>query len=769
MCRSWKLVSSLLLSFVTAAAAPVAAQTPSWTGTITDAQALPLPGVSVELRDLDDGFVAGTTTDRNGRYELLAPAGPYRLVASLLGFDTHTATVAIGDDGGSLDIQLEIGTFVQEVVVSATMPELAREYVVPAREAEQRAVQDVAQQLRAAPGLSAVRRGPINLEPTVRGLQETQVAMFVDGTRTYSAGPARMDSDISHVSPHTIQEVRVVKGPYALTWGPGAMSAVRVDTFRPEFSNGDFVVGGRFGGNYVESGENRDGFVGLWGSNDRTRFAVYHNTRIGNDYEDGDDNVIPGDYESFDTRWAFGFKPSAETTVEYLGGHQEQRDIDYAGRILDASFFKTYSHAGEITWRPRGGLVAEVYGQVYSNQKDHRMNNDEKPTGRDMPGRIPPFALRVDLPTSSDTRGGRFHVLLDQGAFDWKLGGDVTDVSQNASRSIFRRSNDFLIFSDIVWPDAQLTNVGGYAQAIYDWGGGQLGATARIDALDASAGMVSDYFAANTTGALDQAETNVSGAVNLTIPLGDAFVFTVGGGRSVRSATAIERYSDRFPSTKFQIAAEFMGNPSLAPEEALEVNAGGLFQMGQTTVNADFFYRLIDNYITVTPDASLTRRLPLSPNTVFRYINGDQARFRGFELAADSGVGPYATLSGAVSYVWAEDTLLNEPVFGIAPLEQRYAMQGHTRDQQRWVELAVTVVADQDRVATTRLEQLTDGWTRVDLRAGLAIAQGVSALFGLENLTDETYATHLNALNPFTRQRINEIGRSFYAGLEWGF
>jgi len=54
-------------------------------------------------------------------------------------------------------------------------------------------------------------------------------------------------------------------------------------------------------------------------------------------------------------------------------------------------------------------------------------------------------------------------------------------------------------------------------------------------------------------------------------------------------------------------------------------------------------------------------------------------------------------------------------------------------------------------------------------RAGLAIAQGVSALVGLENLTDETYATHLNALNPFTRQRINEIGRSYYAGLEWGF
>jgi len=111
------------------------------------------------------------------------------------------------------------------------------------------------------------------------------------------------------------------------------------------------------------------------------------------------------------------------------------------------------------------------------------------------------------------------------------------------------------------------------------------------------------------------------------------------------------------------------------------------------------------HYITVTPDATLTTRLPISPDTVFRYINGDQARYAGFELAGASGLRPYATISGAVSYVWA----------------------------------------------------------------GVALIKGITARAGVENVTDELYATHLNALNPFTGQRINEIGRSFYAGLEWGF
>lgn len=284
----------------------------------------------------------------------------------------------------------------------------------------------------------------------------------------------------------------MVKGPYALTWGAGALSAVRVDTFRPSFTGGEFVLGGRVGANYGQSGDTADGFGGIWGSNGRARFAVYHNTRTANDYEDGDDNVIPGDYESFDTRWTAGFKPNAVTTLEYLGGHQEQRDVDYAGRILDATFFKTHSHAGELTMRPRSSAVSEVYAQVYANLKDHLMNNDEKPTALAMPGRTPPFGLRVDLPTTSDTVGARFHVVLDQGPVDWKLGGDVTDSRQNATRSISRRSTNVLIVDDIVWPDANLTNVGAYGQGIYGWGRGQLGATVRVDTLDATAGQGCD-------------------------------------------------------------------------------------------------------------------------------------------------------------------------------------------------------------------------------------------------------------------------------------
>jgi iron complex outermembrane receptor protein len=739
-------------------------------GTVVDAQGLVLPGTTIELRLPDRTFVTSTYADRTGGFILSGLAHrDYLVIATLQGFRTVERPVSLEADTSDYEIALDVGGFEQEIVVTAVMPEVATELVMTAREVERRAVRDVAAALREESGVNAVRRGPINLEPTIRGLFEAQIGMFVDGTRTFAAGPARMDSDISHVSPHMMQAVRVVKGPYALTWGSGTLSAIQVETFKPAFSGGEFVVGAQAGYTYSGNGDSNDGFAGLWGRSDRVRFTFLHNTRTGSDYEDGDGNVVPGNFESFETRWGLGLRPKPELTVEYSGGYQKQNDINFPGRLLDAAFFETQSHAFDVGYTPRSGRVSEVFGQVYANLKDHAMNNDSKPTAMNMPGRVPPFALDVNIDTTSDTVGGRFHVALDQGTLNYKAGLDIFHLAQNANRTVARQSNGFLIFSDIVWPDATVVNTGGYGQVVYDRGRARFGGTVRVDYEDVSAGEVSQFFRDNTTGELDQSDASVSAAVNTSVRVTETMVLNLGLGRAVRQPTVMERYSDRFPATKFQIAAEFMGNPALVAEESLEFNIGAVVRVLEATLEGDFFYRHIDNYITVLPDPSLSRRLPLSPLPVYRYINGDAARFTGYDVKAESPVGVYADLRAGWTYTWAEDSFFDEPLFGIAPFEQRYALNVHTPNRARWVELSVTNAAAQDRVAQMRFEQPTQGWTRVDLLAGLAVAEGFTIKLGLENLTDEFYATHVNSLNPFTRQRIAEIGRSFYFGAEYGF
>jgi hypothetical protein len=66
-------------------------------------------------------------------------------------------------------------------------------------------------------------------------------------------------------------------------------------------------------------------------------------------------------------------------------------------------------------------------------------------------------------------------------------------------------------------------------------------------------------------------------------------MLSLGVGRAVRTANALERYSDRFPAVKFQNAAEFLGNPALSPERSLEWNIGTSFLANRATFGFDVF------------------------------------------------------------------------------------------------------------------------------------------------------------------------------------
>ena len=830
----WWMVATLLAAWIAPAAA-AQAQTASVRGTVADVQGLPLPGVTVVLRSETGQFVASTHTARDGTFVFPnADGGAYVVEAALLGF-VPSETPVNARSNAPIAVTLEVGTFAQEVTVAALMPEVATEMVVPASEIERRVTQDLAQSLRSHAGVTALRRGAINLDPSVRGLYAEQIGVFVDGTRTFAAGPARMDSALSHVSPHTLQSLRVVRGPYALTWGAGTLSAIQAETFKPAFGSGRFRFGGRVGANYGSNGSAGDGFAGLWGSSDRLRFAFQHNSRTGSDYTDGNGDRVQGDYESFDTRWDMGARLGTRTLLEYSGGFQRQNDLDYPGRILDATFFETQSHALDMSHEPVGGVLTELAGQVYLNLKDHLMNNDAKPTARRDPHRTPPFPIRVDLPTSSDTVGGRAHAALEVGAFRYKLGMDAYRLRQSATQTVSDRETGQVHHDrHPVWPDADVTNLGGYAQVLYERGRSTLGGTVRVDREQVRIGRVTSFFAHNAiptynlhrvqghfhcvtavclghtghgasaghvtdphaghgavtpmTGhgeplghdghgaatlvpgeAFAQANTNVSAAANASLRVTDTWYVTLGAGRAVRNPSVLERYADRFPAIKFQTAAEFIGNPHLLPEKSLEFNAGTTFRAAEATVGLDVFFRNIDDYITVARDPNLQKRLPLSPDAVYRYVQADAARFAGFDLTARSAAGPWIDLRGGWSYVRAEDLLFNEPLFGVAPFEQQYAIEFHDPARLAWFELQVTSTAAQDRIAVARLERATPGWTTIDLAAGMRVGEGLTFRAGVQNLTDEYYVNHLNSLNPFSGLRIAEVGRSAYIGLEYGF
>lgn len=637
------------------------------------------------------------------------------------------------------------------LAAAAGASELFFDFDVTAERIAESAADDLAEICRELPGASAVRRGAIDLEPALRGLREEQLGTFVDGSHAFAASPARLDSSLSHVNPHAVERLKIVRGPYALTWGPGTLSALEVETFAPPLGSDD--VRGTFDLSFGSNARDVDAFGNVWHGHDRWTWVLEFARRSGHDYEAGDGSEVPADFASNTFRSYWAIELPLDVLVTFHWNYQEQLGLDDPGSLFDTTYAFSRSHAVDLTWSGRG-VVSEVHGQLYSHHRDHRMNGDEKPT---------PFL--VDLPAESNTAGGRLRVALAMKRLSATLGLDYYELRQNATRTVSSRDDGALVARDVVWPDATIEDLGGYAQLAWRAGCARFAATVRIDGVDAAAGEPSAFFLANAGGDVDRSDTHVSAALAASVDLGSRWTLSAGVGRAVRAATVDERYSDRFPAARLPIAAEVVGDPRLDPERSLEWNIGLRGRWGGFLLEVGGFHRTIDGYVTVVPALGLPPRLPSSFPGVYRYAGGGRATFTGGELFLSQRVVPRFSWRGTLSWTRGDDEELGEPVLGVAPLRGELGLRVHALADRFWLDLATRFAARQDRVAASRFERETPGCAVYDLTARLALASGWTFRVGVLNVTDKAYSDHLNAPDPFTGRRVPKIGRSFRIGL----
>jgi iron complex outermembrane receptor protein len=447
------------------------------------------------------------------------------------------------------------------------------------------------------------------------------------------------------------------------------------------------------------------------------------------------------------------------------GGYQEQGPIDYPGRLLNADFFESTNFSAQFNWSGLG-TVRGLEIQAYRNAVDHGMTNAGKPTAMDMPGRMPPFALDITVASAMTVAGGRAAAdLVLNDAWSAEVGGDVYLTNRDATREIRRASTDMLMFTSLMWPDADIDDIGVFGRLAWTNGQTRVAGTVRGDFVSASAPTASDYFLENVGTDLDESETNLSGALTVSTDLTPNWTLALGGGTVVRTADASERYSDRVPASKAQMAAEFMGNPQLAPERSWQgdVWVDGSFERFAVHVGA--FARKIDDYITIEA-TGLTKLLPLSPNTVFQYVNGE-ATFRGVDASVTAAVTEGLTFDAGVTYLRGQDTELAEPALGVAPFRTSFGLRYEEPLGRFYVEGSVNLVAEQKRNALTRGETETTGYETGDVRAGYGLPNGVTIRVGVLNVWDENYVDHLNAKNPFNGIQIAEPGRVLFVDVAW--
>lgn len=593
---------------------------------------------------------------------------------------------------------------------------------------------DGATVLAQIPGFSAIGNGGTNGDPTFRGMFGSRLAILTSGTQMAGACPNRMDNPSAYINPYSYDEVEIVKGPQTVLWGPGASAAtVRFERAPEDFTEKNYrldasaLVGtnGRFD-RYLE------GAVG----NEKGYLRLEANSSQADDYEDGNGDVVPSEWDKWNTGAAVGWTPDKDTLLE-LEVARGDGESKYAGRSMDGTKFLRETAALRFEKHNIGENWRKLEAQFNYGYADHVMDNF---TLREPP--MMPMAMELDR----RTRSGRVASTWDWSDYSIILGVDAKEEEHRRGLNTANVMTDYSseqtgVFSELTWfmNDTQ-----------------QVVSGLRFDRVSAT-----DELTSTATAGQERSDNLVSGFVRLESDLSSMPATTyIGLG-----------YVERFPDYweikpgNASLSGDVNAFDGVQPEKTTQIDLGINYQKDDLSWWLSGYAGMVNDYI------------------LFDYSNGTQvgnvdALIAGAEAGARYQLFDNWSTNGSIAYAWGENRDSNTALPQIAPLE---AKLGLTYEQQAWtLNSVLRMVAKQDRVALDQGNVVgydfaeSSSFATFDINGEYRLSQVVTLRAGIDNLFDRTYSEHLNKAGSSVfgyaaDTAFNEPGRTVWLGVNASF
>lgn len=739
-------------------------------GRVTDASAAVIPDVMVQASD--GATMVRGLTNRTGEYLLVLRPGAYTISADVAGFDRFERTGIVLAPAGQtvLDIPLGLAALAETVTVTAKAPPLEsaletrtrnHEEVLEIREVRESSAKDVGEALARIDGVWKVRKGGIANDLVLRGFQQDNINVMIDGERIYGACPNNMDPPAFHVDFAEIDQVEIIKGVYDVrnqgSLG-GSINIVNKDPedglrITPNFSVGSFGyynpsltvsasgprVSGIAGYSFRRAGPYLDG--------SGVRFTSYANYR---------DTARSDAAFRIQTGWfKLGFTTRASDRLNLSYTRQAGGQTLYPYLQMDA----VYDNADRV--RAAYNLGSRVRAEAYFTRVKHWMTDELRVTSAGA-------AREFGMGTYAGTRalGGRVEADLAGVTF----GIEAFRRGWNAVTTL-RLMGRYTDQPSI--PAVNTTTSGAYAGYRRTIGSRlHLSAGGRLDRSRSEANSESLntdlYWAYKGTRSRDHSDTAPSGNVWIGYALPHGVELFLGAGSNVRMPDPQERYF-----ALKRMGSDWVGNPLLQPVRNSEADAGFSYRGRHFTIKPTVFYSRLTNYITVHKQVRLAA-LPYVTNPAARSFENVNARMYGGELSYSVGISRAVLFSGGVSY--ARGTKEARPDAGIfdrdlaeqPPLKSRAALRYGNR--RFFAEASVLAARAQNRVDSDLAEQRTPGYAVVNFVAGVHLER-LNVSVGVDNLFDRLYYDHFSyQRDPFrTGARVPDPGRSLFANVSYAF
>ena len=734
----------------------------------------------------------GTVSDDRGTYEIIGiSAGKYKLSIKHVGYVSITKNITI-DEGKIISIDIKMDIDIRELLAVDIRDDKIENHayskvVLKEAQIEQKPVRDIADYMREIPNVSAVRKGGANLDPVIRGFKFSQLNVQVDNGLIMEGGcPNRMDPTTSHVESGDIEAIEVIKGPFALRYGPVMGGVVNLLTTEPKpFEKFQLHVKGNMG--YESNWNGQRQHISVYGGGKKVFFSFSGNNAQYGSYSDGDGNLIPSSFNKFGYNGKLGFAIAKNHIITMSYSEFYARNVEFPALPMDERVDNTKLYSIDYKARNISKTIETIDIKAYMTDVDHTMDNysrgfsDTVATVSQLIARRIGYRAEVGLNT-----GERSHLFVGTDMFRIDKDGDRVKTMLGQFPMMGKKVP---VKVENLWNEAVITNYGLYGEYTINKNLWEFVASTRIDFNSSSSDSISllnknkDDIIGIPADSTEASFVNFSFSVGVTRKLNENMSLGLSIGRGVRSADMNERFIINLPVGFDNY--EYIGNPFIKPEANNEVdlvykynhqNIGG--------IEATVFYSFVQDYIGgVYLPPSVQKPLMQSVLGVKKFDNLGNASLYGFELsyATPSRYDWRVSLTAAYTAgtinevevldfdvngkVVGKSMISNDPLGEIPPLNVNLNASYKLLGGKIIPSVNYRFSSSQNRISVAMQELTTPSFSLLDFSLMYKHNQYFRVVGGVNNLFDVSYYEHLNRRILGTNTRIYEPGRVFYINL----
>ncbi len=609
-------------------------------------------------------------------------------------------------------------------------------------------VQQLTDQLLAAtPGITLIKRGNFAQEPTIRGFNQGQITLSIDGMRLFGACTDRMDPISSYIEPNNLGSISTQFSPNGNSVASTLGGGIDFQLKKP-IVNDSKKISGLLGGGYEWNAHAYQTLGALQFSGKKWGFRINGIYRSAQNYWAANrKEILYSQYQKWNAGASFvvQLKKNHLLYIDYL--QDEGYHIGYPALTMDVAFAKTKIAAVTHVYENQDKKMYHAQTKLYFNYIDHAMDDSRRPDSlvpirMDMPG----FSYTAGFFTELKWRLNQHHLMKAKwSSFYNQIHAEMTMYPTTGSEMFMLTIPDAGRFS------SQLS-------VHHTW--------FLSNKISMESGITAEISYAQITSQLGRQTVDILAAKSYSQSrfLWNAFVqwdfflhknvkWNVNISKGMRQATSQELFGfylfnrvDNF---------DYWGNPNLKTEQSLNLNTSVGYKKGIFSLESRFFGYWIQNYIAGEIIASASA-MTVGASGVKQYVNLKNAYIFGGEIALALQIYKGLKITSVNTYTHAFD-FRREALPYIAPFKSVNSLSYHIKGYHFTLE-SVTAAA-QRHISSFYGENASKPFSILHFYAHktfvLPRKLQLDVQLFVTNITDANYYEHLDVI------AIARQGRSF--------